>query len=177
MVWKQKNFPPNTSIQESDWKIAEIEQELRAQIEMGLRNVPRITHMGGHMGFAGLDPQIGELMKKLAEEYQLNVDLHAYSPGRFSGWGNAVTADDRINILCVNLEKLTPGLYTFIDHPALDTPEMQATWHTGYENVARDRDAVTRVFTSEKVKDVIEKKNIRLVSYKDLKEFGTEPKK
>jgi hypothetical protein len=35
--------------------------------------------------------------------------------------------------------------------------------------VAEDREWVTRVFTSEKVKQTIQKKGIKLISYKDLK--------
>jgi hypothetical protein len=35
--------------------------------------------------------------------------------------------------------------------------------------VAQDRQAVTDMFTSPKVKKAIEKKNIKLISYKDLK--------
>jgi predicted glycoside hydrolase/deacetylase ChbG (UPF0249 family) len=40
--------------------------------------------------------------------------------------------------------------------------------HKGYWNVAAHRDAVTRAFTSKKVKSVIEKRGIRLISYRDL---------
>ncbi|MCK4746778.1 MAG: hypothetical protein KAT15_07085 [Bacteroidales bacterium] len=58
----------------------------------------------------------------------------------------------------------------FIDHPAINSPETQAIGHKGYENVAEDRDWVTKVFTSEKVKKAIEKEKITLISYKDLKE-------
>ena len=54
-------------------------------------------------------------------------------------------------------------------HPAIDSPEMRSIGHKGYEDVAVDRDCVTRVFTSEKVKQVISKKGINLISYKDLK--------
>jgi hypothetical protein len=46
---------------------------------------------------------------------------------------------------------------------------MRSIWHKGYEDVAVDRDWVTRVFTSEKVKEVIKNKGINLISYGDLK--------
>jgi len=41
--------------------------------------------------------------------------------------------------------------------------------HNGYENVGIDREWVTRVFTSEKVEQVIQKKGIKLIGYNDLK--------
>ena len=169
MVWQQDHFPPNTSIQSADWKIEEVEKELRAQIEMALKHVPHISHMGGHMGFASLDPEIGELMKKLTKEYGLEINMEKYNVQRMRGWDRDAPYEERIDQFCENLEALKPGYYIFIDHPALDVPEMQSIGHPGYENVAIDREWVTRVFTSEKVKKVIEDKDIKLISYKDLK--------
>ena len=88
MVWQNDNFPSNTSIQKSDWRLDEIEKELRAQIELALKHVPHISHMGGHMGFSGLDPKIGELMDNLAKEYDLEIDLSAMKVQRMPGWNN-----------------------------------------------------------------------------------------
>jgi hypothetical protein len=46
---------------------------------------------------------------------------------------------------------------------------MQTVGHKGYENVGLDREWVTRVFTSEKVKEIIKKKGIKLIGYNDLR--------
>lgn len=167
MVWKNDNFPPNSSISESDWTIEEIEQELRAQIEVSLKHVPHISHLSSHMGFTSLDPEIDRLVAKLAKEYNLEVNMEGFQ--RFSGWGRNVEMEDRINKFCESLENLTPGKYLFVEHPAVNSPEMDPVGHKGYMNVAADRDWVTRVFTSEKVKETIRKKGIRLVSYADYK--------
>jgi predicted glycoside hydrolase/deacetylase ChbG (UPF0249 family) len=169
MVWQQGHFAPNTSIQSADWKIEEVEKELRAQIELALKHVPHISHMGGHMGFAGLDPKIGDLMKRLSKEYGLDVDMQKYNFKRLPAWDTSTPYDERIDVFCKGLEGLTPGYYIFVDHPALDVPEMQTVGHPGYEDVAIDREWVTRVFTSEEVMKTIEKKGIKLISYKDLK--------
>ena len=56
----------------------------------------------------------------------------------------------------------------FIDHPGDDNEELRAVFHKGYENVARDRQGVTDLFTSTKVKAYIKKKAIILIGYKDL---------
>lgn len=167
MVWKNPNFPPGSSISESDWKPEEIEQELRAQIELSLKHLPHISHLSTHMGFTGLDPKIRELVDKLAKEYKLEVNTEGLQ--RFQGWGRGVPVEERIDKFCENLEKLTPGKYLFVEHPAKDTNEMKTVGHLGYENVDEDREWVTRVLTSEKVKKTIQKKGIRLISYKDLK--------
>ena len=51
----------------------------------------------------------------------------------------------------------------------LDTAEMQAIGHKGYYDVAKDRNAVTEIFVSDKVKKKIKDLNINLISYADLK--------
>jgi hypothetical protein len=47
---------------------------------------------------------------------------------------------------------------------------MRAIGHKGYENVASHRAGVTRAFTSDKVKQVIQRRGIQLISYADLYE-------
>jgi len=68
----------------------------------------------------------------------------------------------------VKMLEETPGLWLFVEHPGMDTPEMRAIGHQGYRHVAADRDAVTKTFTSEKVKQVIKSRRIKLLSYGDL---------
>lgn len=166
MVWKNDNFPPNSSISEANWNIEEVEQELRAQIEVSMKYVPQISHLSNHMGFTGLDPKLKALVEKLAKEYKLDTETNNLQ--RFPGWGRDAKPEERIDKFCENLEKLTPGKYLFVEHPARDTEEMKTVGHKGYENVGLDRDWVTRVFTSEKVKQTIKKKGIKLISYADL---------
>jgi predicted glycoside hydrolase/deacetylase ChbG (UPF0249 family) len=169
MVWKNESFPPNSSIQEADWKIEEIEKELRAQIELTLKYIPYASHAGIHMAASKLDPRIGELMNRLRAEYNLEVSLDSFGVKHFDGWGEAGSLDERIENFTMNLEILEPGVYLFVDHPAVDTPEMQSISHKGYEDVAQDRDWVTRVLTSERVKQSIVDHKINLISYKSLK--------
>ena len=49
---------PGLAILENTWSLAEIEQEARAQIEMALKNIPQISHISGHMGSTGFDPEV-----------------------------------------------------------------------------------------------------------------------
>jgi predicted glycoside hydrolase/deacetylase ChbG (UPF0249 family) len=169
MVWPNKNFPPGCSIQEARWEIKDIETELRAQIELALKHLPQVTHLSDHMAFTNLDRRLKQLVEKLAREYGLAVQIYDDSLKHFPGWNGATTLQQRIDYFAWNLERLEPGTYIFIDHPGKDTPEMRAIFHKGYENVAEDRDWVTQVFTSSKILEAIKKKNIRLISYKDLK--------
>jgi hypothetical protein len=70
------------------------------------------------------------------------------------------------------LEGMKPGLWMLVVHPGLDTPEMRAIGHKGYENVAADRTGVTHALTSEKVKELVRRRGIKLVSYADVLEMN-----
>ena len=68
------------------------------------------------------------------------------------------------------LRKLESGkTYLFVDHPGLDSPELRAIHHIGYEDVAGDRQGVTDLWTSDEVKKAIGEMGIQLISYADLK--------
>jgi hypothetical protein len=80
-----------------------------------------------------------------------------------------MTTEQRIDAFIKMLEKLEPGkTYVYVEHPGLDTPELRAISHIGYEDVAEGRQDVTTIFTDERVKKALLKKGIQLVSYKDL---------
>jgi predicted glycoside hydrolase/deacetylase ChbG (UPF0249 family) len=171
-IWPRRNAPAGTALKDADWKIEEIEKELRAQIELGKREVQHVSHLSFHMGCNSWDPKVKELCDKLAKEYNLYIIPPEAGVRGFGGFGDAKTADERIDRFIKKLEELKPGTYLFVEHPGMNTAEMRAIGHTGYENVAEDRDAVTAVFVSEKVKRAIERLGIKLISYADLKKAG-----
>jgi hypothetical protein len=119
------------------------------------------------MGTATSTPQLKALVEHLAEEYQLPLQLPNLKRTRGLG-GNQTSPEEKESALIRIIERLTPGLWMFIEHPGEDTPELQAVGHKGYENVAFDRAGVKSAMTSEKVKQAIERRGIELVSYADV---------
>jgi predicted glycoside hydrolase/deacetylase ChbG (UPF0249 family) len=168
MIWPHPHYGKERALKEQPWKLDEIERELRAQIELTRREVPHLSHLSDHMGFQALGPEVAALVKRLAGEYGLDVDLEALG-ARWVGWdGKPATPEDKVASFARVLEKLEPGTWIFVDHPALDTPEMRATGHVGYENVAADRQGVTDAWTSPAVKEIVKRRGIELVGYRDL---------
>ncbi len=164
---QRKDSPPNTGFLQAGPKLEEVERELRAQIELAIDSIPNVTHLSCHMGTASATPELEALVEKLAVEYRLPLGAEgAGRAGRFGG--KDVTAEQKEENLVQILEDLQPGLWIIVEHPGLDTPELRATGHKGYENVAQDRDGVTRAFTSPRVKEVIQRRGIQLISYGDL---------
>ena len=172
-IWPRKGAPAGTALRDAAWKIEEIEKEIRAQIELAKRKVPRISHLSFHMGCSDWDPRVKEVCAKLAKEYNLYIPPSAGALRGVGGFGEAKTVAARTEKFIGMLEGLKPGTYLFVDHPGLDMPEMQAIGHPGYEDVARDRQAVTDVFTSDQVKKAARKLGIQLISYADLANAGT----
>jgi len=168
LVQPRAGFPPKTSIKETDWKIDEVERELRAQLAAARRHLPQLTYTWNHMGFTSVSPDMARLVARLSEEYGLVVPsdlgiqwLRGVYDSKDSG---AVKAEK----LAAKLETLGPGLWEHIDHAGTDDPEMRAYGHAGYEWVAADRSAVLEAWTSPQVKEVITRRGIRLTSYRDL---------
>lgn len=165
---------PGLAILENKWDLGEIEREARAQIELALKNIPQISHISGHMGALSFDAEVLKLMHRLSDEYHLPLvdcgDAMQEYEFAYKGYGGpSATAADKEASFIKMLDTLEPGKrYVFLDHPALDNEEMSTVGHIGYENVAVDRQGVTDLFTSPRVRQAIEDRNIDLVSYNDI---------
>jgi len=168
MVYPNKNYP-GQSIIENKWTIADVEKEFRAQIELALKTIPRISHISSHMNCTNITNEVKLLTKQLAREYKIDIDLEDYQV-QWKGYdGPSKTSAEKIQSFIRMLASLEPGkTYLFLDHPGLDNEELKAVYHIGYEQVAADRQGVTDLFTNEKVKAYIKEKGIELIGYKDL---------
>ncbi len=168
MVYPNTNYP-GQSIKENAWNIADIEREFRAQIEMALKKIPRISHISAHMGCTELSPEVKAMAQKLTIEYKISIDPEALNVKQANYDGPHKTAAEKMKSFIKMLTKLQAGsTYLFVDHPGLNNAELQAIYHIGYEKVAEDRQGVTDLFTNAKIKALIKKKGIQLISYKDL---------
>jgi predicted glycoside hydrolase/deacetylase ChbG (UPF0249 family) len=168
MVWPNDKLPPKSSLKENAPRLAEIEKELRAQIEFAKREIPQLTYTWNHMGFDALSPEIRALTLRLTKEYELVTpfDLGVQYVGEI--YDGADTGAAKAAKLADKLEKIGAGTWLIVDHAATDTPEIQALGHPGYENVAADRSAVLEAWTSSAVKDVIRRRGIVLTNYRML---------
>ncbi|MDB5221832.1 MAG: ChbG/HpnK family deacetylase [Chitinophagaceae bacterium] len=168
MVYPNKNYP-GKSIQENHWNVTDIEKEFRAQIELALKKLPRISHISAHMGCTGITGEVKALTKKLAKEYNIDIDPDDYHVVSAYYEGPSKTAAQKMQSFLSMLNKLEAGkTYLFLDHPGINNEELRAVYHIGYENVAEDRQGVTDLFTSTKVKTLIKQRGIELIGYKDL---------
>ena len=104
--------------------LGEIEMELRAQIELAMKKISNVTHLSPHMRTAIATPERKAIVEKLATEYGLAL------PGQMGEViiGNiwAVPPEKKEVTLARILGELKPGLWCFVTHACLDTPESRA---------------------------------------------------
>jgi len=156
------------ALREADLDLAEVETELRAQIDTALRHLPRISHFTTHMGFTDGDPGIPGLVDELAREYGKTTAPAIGTAKRVNGWNRDDDTPARLETFLTRLGELEPGLHMLVVHPGLDVPEMQALGHPGYRDVAANLASETALMTHPQVLEAIERHGIQLLSYQDL---------
>jgi CubicO group peptidase (beta-lactamase class C family)/predicted glycoside hydrolase/deacetylase ChbG (UPF0249 family) len=171
-LWPNPDYP-GQSVSEQAWTLKEIENEFRAQIELALRNIPQLNHLTGHMGSVGLNKEVAEMTLRLAREYHLSlVDNNPETTYDIidSGYPGLHQSYEEKEASFLNLlNGMEAGkTYCFLEHPAYDNAEMRGIHHKGYENVASDRQGVTDLFTSEKVRALIKQKGILLIGFNEV---------
>ncbi|MBL7872443.1 MAG: ChbG/HpnK family deacetylase [Cyclobacteriaceae bacterium] len=166
MLFKNK-FYPGQAVMDHTYTLEDIEKEMRAQIELAIKYIPRLSHISGHMGSLAFAPEVKALALKVAAEYKLPVVDAQSTFIAYTGFDfRNKTTEERMDGFIAMLDKLEDGkTYVFVEHPGLDDAELRAISHFGYEDVAQGRQDVTTIFTSEKVKAAIIKKGVKLVSY------------
>lgn len=153
--WYKKNY-----------KMDEVEAELRKQIELAKREIPNVTHLSSHMGAPDCKPELKALVQKLAKEYKLIYETTGLTQIPEFGWDKATSKEEKEAAFVKMLKSLKPGnTYLFVEHPSNKTDEMKALGNKTMLTVARDRHWVTEVFTSELVMKTIKSQGIELINY------------
>ncbi|MEZ4700945.1 MAG: polysaccharide deacetylase family protein [Rhodothermales bacterium] len=169
MIYPNKNYPGG-ALTENEWSIEELEQEFRAQIETAMRHIPGVSHVSGHMGSTGIREDVAAMVRRICAEYGIAIFPEDMGVERASYVGPHKTFDEKIAGFTAMLEGLEAGkTYLFVDHPGLDTPELRAIHHIGYDDVAIDRQGVTDLFTDPRIRETIQRRGIQLIGYDDLK--------
>jgi predicted glycoside hydrolase/deacetylase ChbG (UPF0249 family) len=161
-------FPATTkALVSNKIEMDDVEHELRAQIEVARRHLGKqLTHVSAHMGAATATPELKALTDKLAKEYKLRTDDAAKKAPPFGN--HTFGPDQRRKSLQSVLEKLEPGDWILVEHPAFDTPETGALGHAGYTNVGADRSNVRRAYMDKTILELVRRRGIKLIGYKDL---------
>ena len=153
-------------------KLDEIDAEFRAQIELALKYGVNIQYLDTHyLGYSSY-PGIEEVYKKLGRDYDLPISSmmgEQRVPGVYMA-----PEDKKTEIITQQLKELKPGLWLWVNHIGIDSPEQNALFHTQPEHifpgggVGKHRAAELAALTSIEVKSKIMIKGIKIVNYREL---------
>jgi predicted glycoside hydrolase/deacetylase ChbG (UPF0249 family) len=154
-------------------KLDQIDAEFRAQIELAGKKGINIQYLDTHYmstkepGYPGL----AEILRKIGRDYNLPVSGHMSEQGLGIG---QVPFEQKKDEALKMLEELEPGLWLWICHPGIDSPEQDALIHSKREDiftrggVGRHRAEILNTLTSLELKSVILQKGIVLTNYREL---------
>jgi predicted glycoside hydrolase/deacetylase ChbG (UPF0249 family) len=159
---------PRLALNRMKFQLSDVESEFRAQIERAKKHIPRASYLWGHMGCTTVSPEVAALTDRLASEYGLPVPGPANGIQSLRGvWTREMDASARAAAFVKRLESLTEGTWLFVEHASLDTAESRAMGHSGYEDVAKDRQAVLDAWRHPTVKAAVAKLNIQLLGHRE----------
>lgn len=150
---------------------AEVEREFRAQIERAKSMGVKLSYVDCHMGMACRD-DLFPITQKLAKEYCLGISKR--EPDGLQGASPSYPDQSPSGIrhgLRAMLESLAEGLWLYVGHPALDTPELRAVDVNRGDWWAQRRDSVLQVWTEPATRKLIDDNGIELVSMTDLFDY------
>jgi predicted glycoside hydrolase/deacetylase ChbG (UPF0249 family) len=169
MVWPNEAYGTDQALATSSPEISEIEQELQAQLERILHDLPNCSHASAHMAFYTIAPAVEHLTIGLIRKYRVDSNLRLFPIKSVDLFGETSTAEEMVEHAVHIIDNLTPGTYECVTHPCLLAQGKQSHWHIGAEDDARYRDATTRALVDDRLKEIIKKHRIRLIGYRDLK--------
>ena len=179
-------FPSDVPPVATRARVAEVERELRAQVERALAMGIHPTHLDSHMGSLFATPDLVATYIKVAHDYHLPfLALRSVPPGMAAMplapndialdeviiAGPEVPRDRWKQFYLDAIAKLKPGLTEIIVHLGHDDAELQAVTvnHEPYGSAWRQRDY--DVVTSAEFKQALRDHDVKLVRWLDLQKL------
>lgn len=183
-------FPNETDPVAARAKPAEIERELRAQVDRAMALGIHPTHLDSHMGALFSTPELLTTYVKVAREYRLPFlavrdGPRAAPQGLFSDRDVVLDAlivastdvpRDQWKAFYLNaIANLKPGLTQIIVHLGHDDAELQAVMvdHEPYGSAWRQRDY--DVMTSAEFQKALRDNHVVLVTWRDVQRAAQQP--
>lgn len=167
----------------SGLNLAEVESELLAQVDLAYTMGLEPTHLDSHMGCLFQTQEMIEIYLKIGQMYNLPVLVNNQIPGTLREKYGVKFVVDEIHTITpeeyakgteayyINLFKnLKPGLSTILIHTAYNNDELQGMTidHPDWGDEWRQKDF--NFFTSDLCRELLQEEDIKLVTWRQLKE-------
>jgi predicted glycoside hydrolase/deacetylase ChbG (UPF0249 family) len=166
-------FPSAADLHNNNPNIAEVEKELRAQIERALGSGLKIDYVDYHMGTAVRYPEFRDLTERLAREYKLGMSRYFGEPSNDPQYSAAPPA--KTDSLVAMLDRLHPGANLVVTHVGIDNAELGALIDMNTSGplpeMSKNRQGELDALTSTRFRDALKARNVRLITYRQLIEM------
>ena len=163
-------FPSSEALHQHNPNIAEIETELRAQIDRALRSGVKIDYVDYHMGTAVRYPEFQAVTERLAQEYGLGMS-HYFGETEDSPQYSAPPAR-KMDSLLVLINRMKPGLNMVITHVGIDDAELGALLDMNTDqplpDMSKNRQGELTALTSTRFSAALKARNVVLLTYRDV---------
>ena len=164
-------FPSRAKLFANNPQLAEIETELRAQIDKALKAGLKIDYLDYHMGAAMQTPETRKIVEKLAAEYKVGISRY-YDEVDVDG-GYSAPVGSKLDTLSSKLSALQPGgTKLFVFHVGMDDAELSAMEDLnpfGPKDMSKHRQAELDALVSPSFQALLHQEKFRLVNYRDMR--------
>lgn len=155
-------------------KLSEIDAEFRAQIDLAKKKGVNVQYIDTHymypdsIAYSGLS----DIIKKIGKDY--NIPVSTLMGEKREEWVYSVSPSQKKEAAVKILDNLKSGLYLWVCHIGIDSPEQNALIHTSPEDifidagVGKHRAAELETLTSLEIKSILFKKGIKMTNYREL---------
>jgi hypothetical protein len=162
-------FPSEEALSAHGVDLAEVEAELRAQIDRAKASGLRIDYLDAHMLTVYSTPELRALVEKLARDYRLGIATYF---GERSGSMWSVPPEKKLSALLGFLRDGSRGLKLLVAHLGLDNDEMTALVDTNWPpdpfRVARHRRAELDAVISPAFRAAVAAAGLEPITYRQL---------
>ncbi|MGQ0649363.1 MAG: ChbG/HpnK family deacetylase [Gemmatimonadaceae bacterium] len=166
-------FPSSAALYQNRPRLAEIETELRAQIDRALRSGLKIDYVDYHMGTLLQYPEFQELTERLAREF--GFGMSQYFGETMESPQYAAPPLNKIDSLLAMIDRLKPRFNAVITHVGIDGPELGALLDMNTSGplaeMSKNRQGELDALTSPRFREAINARNIQLLTYRQLIEM------
>lgn len=163
-------FQSAAALYENEPDPAEVERELRAQIERALATGLRIDYLDFHMGTVTRYPEFRAIAERLGSEYGLG--LSSYSGEQMQDPQYWAQPEAKLDSLLAMVQRLERGYHVVITHPGLNTPELAALVDMNIdnplENMSAHRQGELNALTSPAFAEALDRYGITPITYREL---------
>jgi predicted glycoside hydrolase/deacetylase ChbG (UPF0249 family) len=150
--------------------LAEVEKELRAQIDRALRSGLKIDFVDPHMGTATAYPEFREITERVARDYSLGI--MGYFGETMDSPQYWAAPKKKADSLVAMIDRLPSGVTVVVTHVGLDDAELSSLLDMNTSqplpDMSKNRQGELDALTSRRFTRALKARNVQLITFREL---------